>query len=219
MQTRQTIADQVREKLIDDIVKLRLRPNEKLSEQFLAGRFGTSRAPVHDALAQLEPMGLVRIVPQSGTFVSELSVRRCYDICDVRLQLETYAVRVAAERITREQLDQLQQLFDRLDGMDPAEEETRTFIHEVDAQLHKTIYDACGNALIAEIIHQYLPLIERIRHANMKFSHRQEATLAEMKEIFEALKHRSPEWACKAMETHIRNIRAAIAFPDDRAGA
>ena len=103
--------------------------------------------------------------------------------------------------------------------MDPAKEETRTFIHEVDAQLHKTIYDACGNALIAEIIRQYLPLIERIRHANMKFSHRQEATLAEMKEIFEALKHRSPEWACKAMETHIRNIRAAIAFPDDQAGA
>ena len=66
MQTRQTIADQVREKLIEDIVKLRLKPNEKLSEQFLAGRFGTSRAPVHDALAQLEPMGLVHIVPQSG---------------------------------------------------------------------------------------------------------------------------------------------------------
>ena len=94
MLTRQTMADRVKEKLIDDIVKLRLKPNEKLSEQLLADRFGTSRAPVHDALAQLEPMGLVHIVPQSGTFVSEISVRQCYDICDVRLQLETYAVRI-----------------------------------------------------------------------------------------------------------------------------
>ena len=215
MLTRQTIADQVKEKLIDDIVKLRLKPNEKLSEQLLADRFGTSRAPVHDALAQLEPMGLVRIVPQSGTFVSKISVCRCHDICDVRLQLETCAVRIAAERITEEQLCRLQALFDRLDRMDPEAEETQAFIQEADAQLHQTIYDACGNALIPEIIRKYSPLIERIRHANMEYSHRKEATLAEMRDIFEALKHRNPEWAYKAMETHIRNIRAAIAFPDD----
>ena len=115
-----TIGDSVYEQLLEEILTLQYLPGEKLSEILLAEKYGVSRAPVRNALGRLEQDGLVRIKPQSGTIVSEISIQKALHICEIRLLLERYAIYIAAQTVTDGQLAQLQRWFDRLELEDPA---------------------------------------------------------------------------------------------------
>src|SRR5689334_20922572 len=81
-----------------DIVTLRLRPGERLSENELALRFGTSRAPVREALIRLVEEGLIEVQPQRGSFVSRISLASMERARFVREALGIAIVRRAAER-------------------------------------------------------------------------------------------------------------------------
>lgn len=205
-----TIGDSVYEQLLEDILTLQYLPGEKLSEILLAEKFGVSRAPVRNALGRLEQDGLVRIKPQSGTIVSEISIEKAIHICEIRLLLERYAVYIAAKRVTDSQLAQLQLWFDRLEREDPAAPDYTIQLSKVDHRLHQMIYDACGNPLISEIISRYNYEIQRIKHINGTETDRPRYSKQEICRIFEAIKARDPEQAVRAMEVHINNIRETL---------
>lgn len=84
--------------LRQDIVSLRLKPGARLSENELADRFGTSRAPVREALIRLVDDGLIEVRPQRGSFVSRISLRAMERARFVREALEVGIIRRAAER-------------------------------------------------------------------------------------------------------------------------
>lgn len=207
---QKTIGDYAYEHLHEDIICLNLAPGERLSEVQLAQKYGIGRAPVRKALNRLEQEGLVCIKPQVGTIVSDISIRRGQDICDVRILLECHAARIAAQRISDDRLFELQRAFDRLERMDARSEEYKRYVSEVDVQLHGAISECCGNAVIPEIIESYQPEIQRIRYATRTWVNRLEPSKSEMKSIFEALKQREPEVAAGAMENHLKNLKAAI---------
>jgi GntR family transcriptional regulator, rspAB operon transcriptional repressor len=83
--------------LRQDIVTLRLRPGEKLSENELATRFGTSRAPIREALIRLVDDGLIDVRPQRGSYVSRISLQAMERARFVREALEVAIIRRAAE--------------------------------------------------------------------------------------------------------------------------
>lgn len=207
---KRTISDYIVETMIQEISSLELPPGTKLSETTLAKKYNVSRAPVHDALAKLEHHGLVDVVPQSGTFVSQISAKRAEDICDVRIQLETYAVEIAAARISNEQISKLQELFDKLLTMEANSEERSQFVSEVDIYLHNMIFEICGNCIIPKIIEDYRPEIQRIRRANIRWANREDTTQVEMRKIFDALKNHDSYAARIAMQEHILNIKIAV---------
>ena len=67
------LADQVYERLLDEIVSGALPPGTPMAELDLCDRLGVSRTPVREALIKLADVDLVRILPQSGTFVAPVS--------------------------------------------------------------------------------------------------------------------------------------------------
>lgn len=205
------ISDYVYDEIFKDIVELKYKPGEKISEVMLAKAMGVSRAPIKSALAKLEKEGLVSIKPQYGTFISKISAERAGKICDIRILLETYAVRIAAIQITEQQLDEFQNLFNALDKIpDDAKEEKQHFIYDLDNKLHNTIYEVGGNEIIREIIDRYKLEIQRIQRVNMTWMNRKESTQIEMRKLFEALKNHDADAAEKAMNEHITNIKNAI---------
>ena len=193
MLEKKTISDYVYEQILGDIVQLRYAPGEKISETQLAAVLEVSRAPIKSALAKLEKEGFVKIKPQYGTFVSEISVERAEGICDIREILEAQAVRRAVRNITDEQLEYLEKQFARMDALQDDDEGKRQFIYEVDGMLQR-----------------YMPEIQRIQRANMTWADRKEPTQAEMRRILKALKERDEEQAVAAMKEHISNIRETI---------
>src|SRR3954468_7713688 len=94
-----SIADQVFHTLRSSIVTMRLMPATALSEQDIADRLKVSRQPVREAFIKLSETGLVRVLPQRGTFVVKISARAVMDARFVRQAVECAIARRAAQGI------------------------------------------------------------------------------------------------------------------------
>jgi len=210
MKTR-TLTDNVYESLREDILELRFRPGEKLSEVRLAERYGVSRAPIRSVIARLEKDKLVVVRPQIGTIVAPISFEKLLDILEVRLLLEPVAAASAAERIDAEVLDRLDAAFRRYEEAAKQNETGRALHFQTDALLHQTLWKWCGNDEIARILENYRGEIYRIRISNSELGHRLVPTKDEMRAIYQAIRARSAEKARTAMRRHMLNIRETVA--------
>jgi DNA-binding GntR family transcriptional regulator len=99
----ETVADQLREEILDG----RLPAGTRLVETELAERFGVSRGPVRDALAELARAGLALDLPRRGTFVSSLTEQDLAEVYVIRRAIEEAAVRLAIDHATDEDLAEL----------------------------------------------------------------------------------------------------------------
>ncbi len=91
-----------------------LPPGTRLRQERLAELFGTSRIPVREALRALEYEGLVRSIPRRGFTVTELDADDIEEVYDLRILLESHAVRIAVPLITDEDLEALEELYARM---------------------------------------------------------------------------------------------------------
>ncbi|MCL4466117.1 MAG: GntR family transcriptional regulator [Chloroflexi bacterium] len=96
------------------IVLGEIGPGARLEEPDLARRFGVSRLPVREAISQLSREGLVLVEPRRGASVVSIGVDDIHDLFDFRLQLETYAVRRAVDRISPEDIMRLETLVEEM---------------------------------------------------------------------------------------------------------
>src|ERR671938_632674 len=110
---------QVYATLRDAIIRAELAPGRKLSENELANWLGVSRTPIREALVRLRDERLVAIVPQYGTFVSQISPQAVSDAQFLREALECAAIREAATLATE---DDIALLEENLRAQERAEE-------------------------------------------------------------------------------------------------
>lgn len=106
-----TAQDLVLTSLREAILAGVLSPGSRLRQEELADRFGTSRIPVREALRALEYEGLVTSEPNRGFTVTELDADDVEEVYDLRIVLESHAVRVALPLLTEEDIAELDELF------------------------------------------------------------------------------------------------------------
>jgi DNA-binding GntR family transcriptional regulator len=102
--THKQLWETVAEALRDEILDGRLPAGSRLVETELAERFGVSRGPVRDALAELARAGLAVDLPRRGTFVSSLSEADLEEVYVIRRAIEQAAVALAIVRATDEDI-------------------------------------------------------------------------------------------------------------------
>ena len=107
---KRTAAEEVYQALKRDIITVRHKPGESLTEQQLAALYGTSRVPVREACSRLDQEGLLEGRPYRGYSVTQISLKEIGDCFDLRLGLETRALELAARRATDDDLERLNQL-------------------------------------------------------------------------------------------------------------
>lgn len=103
-------ANRVYEALVNGIVKGELAPGSQLNADNIAQQLKVSPTPVRDALNRLVEDGLVHKTPYQGWFVCRLQEPEIRDLYEMRANLECFGIRLACERITQEELDQLHAL-------------------------------------------------------------------------------------------------------------
>jgi DNA-binding GntR family transcriptional regulator len=108
---RQTAQDLVLLSMRDAILSGALPPGTRLRQEKLAERYGTSRIPIREALRALEYEGLVRSSPYRGFTVTELDADDIEEVYDLRVVLESQAVRLAVPLMTDEDLRDLEELY------------------------------------------------------------------------------------------------------------
>lgn len=99
---RRNLAHEIASQMRRDIISGAFKPGEALAEPALAGRFGVSRAPVREAMIELERAGLVQFEPTGRTRVRMLEEKDVVEIVEARIALESMGARLAAVRWTDE---------------------------------------------------------------------------------------------------------------------
>src|SRR6184192_466143 len=98
------------------IVSVELRPGAVIDERGLMERLGIGRTPIREALRRLAQEKLVEVFPRRGMFVTRVDVRDLARLCEVRALLEPEAARLAAERATYDDLDEIRALLGELES-------------------------------------------------------------------------------------------------------
>ncbi|MER3417837.1 MAG: hypothetical protein C4343_01700 [Chloroflexota bacterium] len=99
--SRQVLAEQVRDRLLEGILNGRYPPDSRIVETRVAKELGTSQAPVREALRSLEALGVVEISPFRGARVRRPTRRELLDAYVVRSSLEALAARLRDARSAR----------------------------------------------------------------------------------------------------------------------
>ena len=115
---------------------------ESLNELKISKELGVSRTPVREALMQLELEGLVRSIPNKGAVVVGVSEQDTRDIYEIRVRIEGLAARLAAEKMTPEEVRALEKIVE-LQEFYLMKNDTEQ-IFRLDTDFHKIIYDAPG---------------------------------------------------------------------------
>ena len=100
--------------IADKLLSGQLVPGQKLSEPAFARELNISRTPVREAIQHLRNEGLLKQVPSSGTYVAESNRVPLVETYEIRLALETMAVRTVAKRAKAKDLSGLKKCCDRM---------------------------------------------------------------------------------------------------------
>ncbi|MGE5550394.1 MAG: GntR family transcriptional regulator [Bacteroidota bacterium] len=196
------------EALREAIVKGVLKPGERMMEIQLAEEMGVSRTPVREAIRKLELEGLVAMVPRKGAYVASLSMKDIIEVFEIRGALEGLAAELAAERITEEELEELERYLVRI--TESIETEDLTLMVEVDTDFHSQLYRASRNERLSQIINNLREQIQRFRKTSLSVPGRMRRALEEHKKIVEALSSRDGSLARRLAEEHIENAENSL---------
>jgi DNA-binding GntR family transcriptional regulator len=139
--------DAVREKLRLVIISGELPPGMQLKQDELAERYGTSRIPVREALRQLEVEGYVVIHPNRGAVVADLSLDEILELLEVRIALETHALRIAVPQMGDIDLDTARAILRAYDAESDPEKWS-----EMNWTFHRTLYAPCNRPKLLAMI-------------------------------------------------------------------
>lgn len=187
------------------IIQGEYHPGEKLSEARLITEFGLNRSAIRSGLVKLENEGWIRIIPQSGSFVRDLSLQNVNEITEIRILLEAHAARNAAAHIDTATIGNLRSELNKLlEFDDPLPQEE--FL-DTDHLFHSTIWRLAGNDRITTILEGFRDeIIHWIGNTNTKHGGRAKASVVEMLHVLDALESRDGEAAATAMCAHVGNI-------------
>ena len=153
---QKTYNESVYQRLRHEILSGRLKPGDRLTEQDIARRMGTSQGPVREALARLRPQGLIVTIPHRGSFVTDVSLEKARHIYSVRILLEKHAASLALPRLTEDNLAELRALVADMVALAGDND----FFGAVarDMAFHRRIFELSG----AEILVQFWEIIEAL---------------------------------------------------------
>ena len=177
----------------------------RLDERDLSQRFGVSRTPLREALAQLESEGFVRIAPRKGIFIVRRTKAEILDMITVWAALESMAARLATKEASDEDLASLHGLVDEFS----ADEVARKLGEYSDAniQFHQAIIRHGQCALIAEITNGLFFHVRAIRRRTIVEQDRAKRSIVDHKEIVAALEARDTERAERLVREHTLRLR------------
>jgi len=204
------LAEKAYEKIRFNIVSLRFKIGEALSEKQISSQLNLGRTPVREALLRLAREGLVVIVPRKGAFVSPINIDDFRLLFDARLMLESHCVRIAAERISDKKIEELRQLISRSESL--IQNRNIDALLDIDRKFHMGVVQSCGNRYIEQIADQIYNQVTRLWY--LSFTSRTDDELRHSARshtgILDALSSRDPDRTSEANQEHLENFSSQI---------
>jgi GntR family transcriptional repressor for pyruvate dehydrogenase complex len=216
--SRTTLSEQVAMQLASELTGGRWKPGEKLpSEAELCKAFNVGRSTLREALKSLAFIGLIRMRAGGGSYVSEQpskyldgplfakgvlnTEKDITDLSDARILLETEVAGLCAQRATDQDLAAL---HDILKQMKTAIEQGGDGFRQLDLGFHLAIAMGSKNQVLSEMLRHIREALQELITKSLLLPAGTDMAYKQHREIFEALKQRSPARARKAMRSHLR---------------
>ena len=201
------LSQRVYQQLKAELFDFALMPGDRFTESEVAARMSVSRTPVREALYRLERDGYLEVMFRSGWQVKPFDFRQFENLYDLRVILETAAVRKLCEMPERPPLDELKEFW-----LVPANERLTDGrgVGQYDELFHETIVAATGNAEMARIHHDITERIRIIRRLDFTKDARIEATYQEHAKILRAILQRKIDQAQMLIKSHIEESKAEV---------
>lgn len=198
------ITDQLRQAILDGTHPA----GAQLRQDALGEAYGVSRIPVREALFQLEAEGLVKIVPQKGAIVSELSLDEINDVFDLRVILEPRMLAQSAPDFTDDDfatLDDIQRRFEKAIAAGNVSE-----WGQLNADFHMAMYVRARQPRTQTIVTALLQTSDRYTRMQLSTTTAMGIAEKEHAELIALCRNQKIDDACRFLECHIESVRADL---------
>ncbi len=198
-----SLRGRVFQKLREDILSGRYKEHEELKEVAIGEELGVSRTPVREAFRQLELEGLIQIVPNKGAYVTGITAKDVKDIYMIRSLLEGLCAKLATDKITKEQLEEMEENIYLAEFH--ASKGHMDQMAELDNRFHEILYEACDSKMLEHTLKDYHQYVLRVRQKTLANNTRGRASNDEHRQIMEAIRRGDAEKAQQLANQHMLN--------------
>jgi len=212
LKNRENLSSVVVNYIKESILSGYYKPGDHILETEVALKLNISRAPVREAIRELEGDGIVTTKPRKGTFVTEYSVDDIKEVFDIRLLLENNINKILIyEDILKESdfiyLESLVKEMENIASSSMSEDQKSLMINTKDMDFHKYLWNKSGSLRRVRILES---IFFQLRMA-MLYDMGKEGDLfqsaADHNEIIKALKKKDIDACKKALKAHILTYR------------
>jgi len=209
-----SISDQIYERLKQQILHGEIEPGERLRQNQVAYSLTASRTPVREAFRRLEQDGLVERIPQGGVRVTCLDTETIQEVFGIRKVLEAYAIELACDRITAEEIASLKRLMiqarELLSSRELGMETKINRLFELNSEFHDTIYRASGNSYLMGMINSLRNIVFRLRFLGLRSHSTWSRAWDEHAQLIELLEKKDLESAIRLTQTHLAHAASDV---------
>lgn len=205
---RRPRVDDIFDYLREEILSLRLRPGDKISEADIAARFGVSRQPVRDAFSRLANLDLLLIRPQRATEVKRFSSREIEKSRFVRAAVEMEVLRRAAKNCDAHGAKQLDAAI--VEQENAAKNQDVDGFGALDYQFHKALCQIAKVDYAFDVIMAEKAKVDRLCMLSLSKEQRMPELVTDHREIAEAVKANDPEGAVEVGIRHLSRLDETI---------
>jgi DNA-binding GntR family transcriptional regulator len=206
--TRSVLSDQVKGRLLQAILDGRYPPGARIVETRVAREFGTSQAPVREALRDLEGLGVIEVTAFRGARVRHPSRAELSEAFEVRAILETHGARLAIARVDEAELAHLEGLVDQMREAASAGDPYAEAV--ADAAFHGHVMHLSGNATLERVWRTLEPFLRTYITIASAGVDRQ-AIADRHSPLVDALRRGDPEEVRIAVEHHFELAARSLA--------
>lgn len=209
---RISLSDLALERVVEAVIKGDLVPGERLQEAVLARQLGISRGPLREAIRRLEGRHLVVRVPHVGVKIANPSPEEILDMFLLREALEGVACRLAAERMSDAEIEELEGILAGHGAQPDVSSGGGYYQTPGDHDFHYKIIVGSRSTRLEDLLLGDLYHFLRIfRYRSSVKQGRARAAHSEHFDIIAALRKRDGLAAEAAMRRHVGNARKSLA--------
>jgi DNA-binding GntR family transcriptional regulator len=205
---RAALHEQVAQRLRQMLVEGRIAPGAKLNERELAEGLNVSRTPLREAIKMLAAEGLVELLPNRGAIAVALTEADVLNTFEVMAGLEGQAGALAAERITPEELAEIQAM--QFEMMAAYTRRDLSAYYAINARIHGAIADAAKNPVLVAVYKQVNARLQALRFRSNQDGEKWKRAMKEHEKMIEALAAHDGNAMREILQQHLRNKRDVV---------
>lgn len=197
-------SDKIYEVLYENIINIKLEPGTLMSEKEISQKFNVSRTPVREAFIKLSNIGLVDIIPQRGTSVCKIDLKRVKEERFLREAIEIAVIAEFVKTCTESDIVEIEANIKKQE-LALKEQDYASFMN-LDDEFHYLFFKLSNKKRCYEATRSFYGHYHRIRYMSMYITGVTSKLINQHKSIIEAIKTKDIEKTQEKLKDHLRKI-------------